>query len=228
MISIPSTSKSYIAEFFASFIFCFAISMAQGNKVPNVVFVVTFVKIAISFAFENLTLKYTNPAITFAVAVIGLLNIKQALKYIFFQICGFIAGSGLSRFLLGKNYIIVYQNTQSQDLHQLFFLELCVNITTSIIITENIIFSNEITTYNRKLIGGSFRRDKTVLMLVIGPTIGLTALISSASEGGIFNPGFVISTFLISNKYRFLWGYLLSDFTGSIIGSLIVKHLLLS
>lgn len=195
--------ETYFAEFAASFIFAMTINLAIISDVSQPAIANAFAKATIGYAFENLTIKHANPAITLSCACIGLFSFASAFLYMFFQTCGYIAAAGISRLLYPKRYYVVFEGTQPAMGNQIIFLELFVSLFLSIVIVENIIFSKGLIHYDSKYTTIGFGISKEVIPFNIGAMTAVGAILASTYEGGAFNISFIFATFLVSNKYSF-------------------------
>ncbi|OQS54033.1 hypothetical protein EHP00_2037 [Ecytonucleospora hepatopenaei] len=137
--------ETYFAEFAASFIFATTLFFSAVANVSQPAIPYAFCKMMIGFAFEELTIKHANPAITFSCACIGLFSLRSALAYMLCQTVGYLAAGGITILLYGSTaFYKVYEKTKpvkETSGIELLLLETIVSIILSVVIIENVIYA---------------------------------------------------------------------------------------
>ncbi|EEQ81370.1 hypothetical protein NCER_102220 [Vairimorpha ceranae BRL01] len=236
--------QSYIGEFFASFIFGFAVytsiigSAQTGQSAGPIIVALTIALsgVAIIYSFCDITVAHFNPAITFSAMCFRRLPFFGGIFIIIFQVAGFIiAGLASVAVLPGKykNKLEIARPKRVADnvsRGRIFGTEFFL---TAILVY--VAFAVGVNPYTppKDEHGDQLDPDegltegrKITAPLAIGFTLGFCALLGIASSGGAFNPGIVLSPMILTGTWDFWWVYLLGQFSGGLLGGGLQRFLL--
>ncbi|MBX7052217.1 MAG: MIP family channel protein [Flavobacteriales bacterium] len=210
-------NRRYFSEFIGTFalVFCgtgaIIINQESGGMITHVGVALTFglVVAAMIFTLGDVSGAHLNPAVTLSFAVAKRFPFKQVVPYVFAQVLGAFAASGILKVCFPQNEWLGATLPAGSD-WQSFLFEV---ILTMILVL--VIFN--VTT-------GAKEKGITAA-IAIGSVVGLEALFAGPVCGASMNPVRSLSPALVSGHLEHLWIYLTAPFVGAILGIAIHQFL---
>jgi aquaporin NIP len=199
--------KKLMAEFLGTFGLVFAgtgaiiINNTSNGAITHVGISLTFglIILAMIYTFGDVSGAHFNPAVTTAFAVARRFSWKEAPGYIFAQVTGAFAASGLLRFLFPSDEKLG-ATLPSGTTGQSFILEV---VLTFFLMLVNLSVST-----------GSKEKGITA-GIAIGAIIGLEAMFAGPICGASMNPARSLAPAIVSGHVQFLWIYILAPVLGA-------------
>ena len=209
----PRATGKFAAEFLATFIMVFAgtgaivIDQAHGGVIGHVGVALTFglVVMAMIQAFGDISGAHMNPAVTLAFAVAGRFPWSRVVGYIFAQLGGAFAASGLLKFLFPASSTLG-ATLPAGSVGQSFVLEV---VLTAILMLTILSVST------------GAREKKITAAIAIGGVVGLEAMFAGPVSGASMNPARSLAPAVLSANFQHLWLYL----TATVLGALLALPL---
>jgi len=204
--------KNYITEFIGTFFLVLTIGLTGDPiAIGTMLMVMVYMGGHISGA-------HYNPAVSIAMIIRGILSVKEAVKYILFQIAGAILAAFLVNSLLSvqESYKIM---KVVADVNDVGYSPLQILLIETIFTFALVLVILNVAT-NPKTEGNSYYG------LAIGFTIMAAAFAGGAISGGAYNPAVGIGPAVasLSNDYfPDLWYYLVGPIAGAVLATYIYK-----
>lgn len=203
-------NRRYFSEFIGTFalVFCgtgaIIINQESGGMITHVGVALTFglVVAAMIFTLGDVSGAHLNPAVTLSFAVAKRFPFKQVVPYVFAQVLGALAASGILKICFPHNEWLGATLPAGRD-WQSFLFEV---ILTMILVL--VIFN--VTT-------GAKEKGITAA-IAIGSVVGLEAMFAGPVCGASMNPVRSLGPALVSGHLEHLWIYLTAPFVGAILG----------
>ena len=197
------------AEFLATFIMVFAgtgaivVDQAHGGVIGHVGVALTFglVVMAMIQAFGDISGAHMNPAVTLAFAVAGRFPWSRVAGYVFAQLAGAFAASGLLKFLFPAS-VTLGATLPAGSVGQAFVLEV---VLTAILMLTILSLST------------GAREKGITAAIAIGGVIGLEAMFAGPVSGASMNPARSLAPAVVSGNFQHLWLYPVATVLGALL-----------
>lgn len=205
----PRATGKFAAEFLGTFVMVFAgtgaivIDQVHGGVIGHVGVALTFglVVMAMIQTFGDISGAHLNPAVTLAFAVAGRFPWSRVAGYIFAQLGGAFAASGLLKFLFPASATLgATLPAGSSD--QAFVLEV---VLTAILMLTILSVST-----------GAKEKGMTAA-IAIGGVVGLGAMFAGPACGASMNPARSLAPAVVSGNFQHLWLYPAATLIGALM-----------
>jgi len=201
--------KKYIAEFIGTFsmIFCgtgaMTINEVTGGDVTHVGIGITWglIVMAMIYAFGEISGAHFNPAVSIAFAYAKKFSWKEVPKYIFFQVAGAFAASGVLLFLFPDSELLG-STIPTVDVWRAFVLELLLTFFLMVVIINVSTGSKEV-----GMMAG----------IAIGGVVLLEAMFAGPITNASMNPARSLAPNIVSGNIQGLWLYMIAPVLGALL-----------
>ena len=207
--------KKYIAEFIGTFalIFCgtgaMTINEVTGGEVTHVGIGITWglIVMAMIYAFGEISGAHFNPAVSIAFAYAKKFSWQEVPKYIFFQVLGAFAASGILMFLFPDSELLG-STIPKVDVWRAFVLELLLTFFLMLVIINVSTGSKEV---------------GTMAGIAIGGVVLLEAIFAGPITNASMNPARSLAPNIVSGNIQGLWLYMIAPVLGAILAVISCK-----
>jgi aquaporin NIP len=204
---MTNARQKMTAEFIGTFALVFAgtgaivINDASGGAVTHVGIALTFgmVVLAMIYAVGEISGAHLNPAVTFGFWLAGRFSAAAVLPYIFSQITGALAASGILRVLFPAHATFGATLPAGSDA-QSFILELILTFLLMFVILN---------------VSTGAKEKGITAGIAVGSVIAFEAMFAGKICGASMNPARSLAPALVSGALGHLWIYLTAPFVGS-------------
>ena len=201
--------KRLVAEFFGTFGLVFAgtgaivVNTASNGAITHVGIALTFglIVLAMIYAFGDVSGAHLNPAVTAAFAIAQRFAWKEVPSFIFAQLAGAFAASGLLRVLFPSDEKLG-ATMPAGSAWQSFIFEIVLTFLLMLVILSVSTGSKE-----KGITAG----------IAIGATIGLEAMFAGPICGASMNPARSLAPAVMSGHINDVWIYLIAPVVGAIL-----------
>lgn len=208
--------KKYAAEFFGTFVLVlFACGAAAcGIGTTGIALAFGLVIVAMAYSIGNISGCHINPAVSLAMFLDGRLSLNDLLGYIFSQILGAIAGSGVLAIIFGDTDALAACSNYYIDTDMIFPSFLLEVILTFVFVFVILRVTSE--AENSKISG-----------IIIGLTLTLVHLFGISLTGTSVNPARSLgpAIFAGGDALEQVWLFLLAPLVGGVLAAFAFKAL---
>lgn len=202
-------TRKYVAEFYGTFTLVLAgtgaiiIDDLYGHAVTHVGIAITFglVVMAMIYAVGDISGAHLNPAVTLGFAVSGRFEWASVGPYLFSQLLGAFAASGLL-LMLFPSHSTLGATLPAGSPWQSFVLEVVLTLILMVVILRVSTGARE-----KGITGG----------MAVGSVIGLEAMFAGPVCGASMNPFRSLAPALVSMHWEHLWVYLIAPPLGAVL-----------
>lgn len=201
--------KRLVAEFFGTFGLVFAgtgaivVNTASNGAITHVGIALTFglIVLAMIYAFGDVSGAHLNPAVTTAFAVARRFAWKEVPGFIFAQLAGAFAASGLLRVLFPSDERLG-STLPAGSGSQSFIFEVVLTFLLMLVILS---------------VSTGAKEKGITAGIAIGATIGLEAMFAGPICGASMNPARSLAPAVMSGHINPVWIYLIAPVIGAIL-----------
>lgn len=211
--------KKYISEFVGTLVLtlvaCGVASITGGDLVPTSL-AFGLVIVAMAYSIGNVSGCHINPAVSFGLFIAGKMEFKEFIKYVFAQVLGAIAGSGLLALCLGSTSSLGANGYGSGTLATTVLIAMLVEIILTFIFVTAILGVTDKS------------ENSNVAGIVIGLTLTLVHLLGIKFTGTSVNPARSLAPALFQGglALKQVWLFIVAPLIGAGLSGLFYKSVL--
>ncbi|NJR42962.1 MAG: MIP family channel protein [Akkermansiaceae bacterium] len=198
-----------LAEFLGTFALVFAgtgaivINHVSGGAITHVGVALVFglIVMAMIYTFGDVSGAQMNPAVTIALAVAKRFSWRDVPGYIFAQLCGAFAASGLLKSLF-PSHATLGATLPSGSVSQSFLLEVILTAMLMLVILS---------------VSTGEKEKGITAAIAIGATVCLEAMFAGPICGASMNPARSLAPAIVSGNFQHLWLYPVATILGALI-----------
>lgn len=198
-----------LAEFLGTFALVFAgtgaivVNADSGGAIGHAGIALTFglVVLAMIYTFGDVSGAHFNPAVTIAFAAAGRFSWREVPFYLFAQIAGAVAASGLLRSLFPGDSTLG-ATLPAGPVAQSFVFELVLTFLLMLVILN---------------VSTGAKEKGITAGIAVGSVIALEAMFAGPISGASMNPARSLGPALVNGEFRHLWIYLAAPILGALL-----------